>query len=302
MSVILVTAGYDHKIRFWDAPSRRCSRTLRFEGSQVNSLCISPDKRLLCATGNPSVHIWDIEGGNSPVVNFEGHTGNVTAAGFNKEVTWLYTGSEDGTIKIWDLRSPVAQRTYQSKGPVNTVTIHPNQAELISGDQGGAVNVWDLTAAELTSVLELVPDGEVAVRSVTIAADASKVVAGNNNADVFVWEPESSVEYVPQHRFNAHKGYLLKAVLSPDTKLLVTTSSDRTACVWSTETWQLQKTLAVHQRWVWDAAFSADSNYLVTASSDQSARLWDLKSGDVIKHYTGHNLAVTCVALNDASV
>jgi len=80
------------------------------------------------------------------------------------------------------------------------------------------VNVWDLTTQALTSALELVPDGETAIRSVTIAADASKVVAGNNNADVFVWEPATSTNYVPQHRFRAHDKYLLKAVLSPDTR------------------------------------------------------------------------------------
>lgn len=63
----------------------------------------------------------------------------------------------------------------------------------------------------------------------------------------------------------------------------------------------LVKSLAHHQRWVWDAVFSDDSSYMVSASSDQSAKLWDLRSGDVIRNYLGHNLAVTCVALNDSN-
>jgi WD40 repeat protein len=40
-------------------------------------------------------------------------------------------------------------------------------------------------------------------------------------------------------------------------------------------------------RWVWDVVFSADSLYLVTASSDQTAKLWDLRSGEVIRNYSG---------------
>ena len=54
--------------------------------------------------------------------------------GFQKDSKWIYTGSEDGTIKIWDLRAPNAQREYESRGAVNTVVLHPNQGELISGD------------------------------------------------------------------------------------------------------------------------------------------------------------------------
>jgi WD40 repeat protein len=62
----------------------------------------------------------------------------------------------------------------------------------------------------------------------------------------------------------------------------------------------LERNLAQHQRWVWDACFSADSAYLVTASSDQTAKLWDVQTGEVIRHYTSQ-MAITCVALNDAS-
>ena len=45
----------------------------------------------------------------------------------------MFSGSEDGTIKIWDLRAPGFQREYESRAPVNTVVLHPNSGELISG-------------------------------------------------------------------------------------------------------------------------------------------------------------------------
>ena len=44
MSVILVTAGFDHRIRFWEAPSGICQRVLKYPDSQVNKLEITPDK------------------------------------------------------------------------------------------------------------------------------------------------------------------------------------------------------------------------------------------------------------------
>ena len=98
MSVILATAGYDHTIRFWEAPSGLCSRTLRYPDSQVNCLEITPDKQFLAAGGNPQVRLYDINNTTmeNPVLTLEGHTSSVTSLGFQRDGRYLYSGSEDG--------------------------------------------------------------------------------------------------------------------------------------------------------------------------------------------------------------
>lgn len=50
-----------------------------------------------------------------------------------------HTGGEDGTVRVWDLRSPGCQREYGSRAAVNTVVLHPNQGELISGGWVGGL-------------------------------------------------------------------------------------------------------------------------------------------------------------------
>ncbi|MBA0551282.1 hypothetical protein Gorai_023494, partial [Gossypium raimondii] len=146
-SVILATASYDHTIRFWEAKSGRCYRTIQYPDSQVNRLEITPDKRYLAAAGNPHIRLFDINSSSpQPVMSYDSHTNNVMAVGFQCDGKWMYSGSEDGTVKIWDLRAPGCQREYESRGAVNTVVLHPNQTELISGDQNGNIRVWDLTA------------------------------------------------------------------------------------------------------------------------------------------------------------
>lgn len=329
MSVVLATAGYDHKIRFWEAPSGINSKTLR-AGAPVNCLEITPNKQFIAAGCNPHIRLFEVNDTNTdPVLTLEGHTGSVTSIGFQKDVRYLFSSSEDKTVKIFDLRGQHASCSFDCKAPVNSVVHHPTRPELISGDQNGIVRVWDI--GTLKCINELAPDAHsnstndvlpystfpyfgqqrASIQSVDISEDGKTCIAANNHAYVFMWDPSDNVHFKPLAKFRAHPTgtYLLKAKISPDCRQLVTCSSDRSARIYditrqsqsSSSPPKLLQSLNNHQKWVWDCAFSADSSYLVTASSDQTARLFNLRSGEVVRQYTGHQSAVTCVALNDSS-
>ncbi|KAL8914409.1 MAG: hypothetical protein Q9171_000914 [Xanthocarpia ochracea] len=323
MSVILCTAGYDHTIRFWEALSGICSRTIQHPDSQVNRLCISPDKRWLAAAGNQNVKLYDIRSTNpNHVLAFEGHTGNVTGVAFHCEGKWMVTSSEDGTVKIWDTRTAIIQRNYNHNHPVNDVVIHPNQGELIACDRGGNVRVWDLGENKCTH--QLIPEEDVSVASVTVASDGSLLCAGNNLGNVYLWQMKQNrdvTSLIPITSFQAHNAYVTRVLLSPDVRHLATCSADHNARIWAIDpdapnnvkgndkvpldrapgALPLETSLESHQRWVWDCAFSADSAYLVTACSDHYARLWELNTQAVIRQYNGHHRGAVCVALNDYS-
>jgi G protein beta subunit-like protein len=169
---------------FWEALSGICSRTIPHPDSQVNRLCISPDKRYLAAAGHHTVKLYDIKSTNpNAILTFDGHTSNITGVAFHCESKWLVTSSEDGTVKIWDTRSGNVQRNYTHGVPVNDVVIHPNQGELISCDRGGNVRIWDLGENKCSH--QLIPEDDVSVASVTVASDGSMVCAGNNAVRLF---------------------------------------------------------------------------------------------------------------------
>ena len=180
MSVILCTAGYDHTIRFWEALSGLCSRSINHPDSQVNRLCISPNKQYLAVAAHHNIKLYACRGTDTnPILSFEGHTNNVTGVAFHCDTKWMVTSSEDGTVRIWDVKSGHVQRNYNHGCPVNDVVIHPNQGELIACDRDGAVRVWDLSENRCSH--QLIPQEDVSVASVSVATDGSMLAAGTNS-------------------------------------------------------------------------------------------------------------------------
>eukprot|EP00659_Diplonema_papillatum_P001303 gene1303-2013_t len=237
--VLLATASYDRAIRFWEAPSGICMRTLNFQDSQVNCMCTSPDKAFLAAAGHKHLRLYDISANSQvPAATVEAHTANVTSLEYFKDGKYLISGSEDCFVKIWDTRTMSCKKKYTVRAPVNTVALHPDQHIIISGDQTGRLCLWGTRNAD-DCLQELVPGGDVGVRSVTIAQQkgSTLVCAANDAGEVFVLAlvrqaDEASVDKaeapehasdqpagephakpaVPEHKDSGPKAYRLKLV------------------------------------------------------------------------------------------
>mmetsp|Transcript_25561 Transcript_25561/g.28429 ORF Transcript_25561/g.28429 Transcript_25561/m.28429 type:complete len:153 (+) Transcript_25561:517-975(+) len=129
--------------------------------------------------------------------------------------------------------------------------------------------------------------------------DAATTV--NNKGELIVYRgvATSLVGMKESTTISAHGTYALKCKFSPNAAFVVTTGADHLAKIWNTKGMIPEKTLKGHEKWVWDCAFTSDSAYLLTTSSDKSALLWDLNSGKTVNKYSGHQRAVTAVALDD---
>ncbi|KAK3932554.1 Target of rapamycin complex subunit lst8 [Frankliniella fusca] len=306
--VILATGGYDHTIKLWQAHTGICQRTAQHTESQVNALDITPDKQHIAAAGYQHIRMYDLTSNNpSPVVNYDGLSKNVTSVGFQEEGKWMYTGGEDHSARIWDLRSRTlqCQRIFQVSAPVNCACLHPNQSELVVGDQSGVIHLWDLKTDHNE---QLIPEADASIQSIAMDPQGKLMAAVNNKGRCYIWslhggESQEPTKMKPSHKIEAHPKFALKCAFSPDSSLLVTTSADQSARIWQTKDFNLLTELKQEgQRWVWDAAFSADSQYIVTASSDGIARLWNIEKGTVEREYAGHNKAITSLAFRDQIV
>ncbi|XP_073755763.1 target of rapamycin complex subunit LST8 isoform X2 [Callorhinus ursinus] len=330
--VILATAGYDHTVRFWQAHSGICTRTVQHQDS-VNALEITPDRSMIAAAGYQHIRMYDLSSNNpNPIISYDGVNKNIASVGFHEDGRWMYTGGEDCTARIWDLRGksvwgrqqrPVermcpsqrsrnlqCQRIFQVNAPINCVCLHPNQAELIVGDQSGAIHIWDLKTDHNE---QLIPEPEVSITSAHIDPDASYMAAVNSTGNCYVWNLTGGIgdevtQLIPKTKIPAHTRYALQCRFSPDSTLLATCSADQTCKIWRTSNFSLMTELSIKSSnpgessrgWMWGCAFSGDSQYIVTASSDNLARLWCVETGEIKREYGGHQKAVVCLAFNDS--
>jgi WD40 repeat protein/formylglycine-generating enzyme required for sulfatase activity len=98
-----------------------------------------------------------------------------------------------------------------------------------------------------------------------------------------------SVEGRPPLSLESHTGPLNSASFSPDGKLIVTASADKTAKLWDATSGKLIFTLEGHKESLVSATFSPDGKLVVTASADRTARVWETVSGKLLYTLEGHN-------------
>ena len=132
-----------------------------------------------------------------------------------------------------------ARRTSQNDSPVNDVVLHPNQAEIISVCRNGTVRIWDLAENKIRKTLG---GGKISsLQTASIMGDGSVLVAADQSGQIHVWDAAHDYKYL--RSFQAHKGYVLKSLFSPNLKYLATTSSDTTVKIWSTKDLKFKCTL-----------------------------------------------------------
>ena len=132
----------DGEVYLWDVVSGECKASLNRLGG-VSSVAFSPDGSAL-AVGSKDVTLWDVhkilhQPHNDPYISatdgfditgrrkatLEGHTGFVNTVAFSPDSRTLASGSQDGTILLWDknVENPQAPRHIAQRALDSTVLV-----------------------------------------------------------------------------------------------------------------------------------------------------------------------------------
>ncbi len=95
-----------------------------------------------------------------------------------------------------------------------------------------------------------------------------------------------------------HNGAVLTAAFSPDGKLLLTGSEDRTAVLWDLRQGLPRITFQGHQGAVVAVAFGPQGCRALTGSADATVLLWDIKRGKPLLKFRKHRAPISSLALS----
>jgi WD40 repeat protein/tRNA A-37 threonylcarbamoyl transferase component Bud32 len=175
----IVTGGFDHTAKVWDAGTGRELLTLNGHTSSVRSAAWSPDGKWIVTGGfDHTAKVWDAGTGRE-LLTLNGHT----SAAFSPDGRRIVTGGFDHTAKVWD--ADTGQERLVLRGHTSAVVSAawcPDGTRIVTVSDDGTARVWDADTGQERLTLKGL------YTSVAFSADGTRMVAAgdSNTAKVCV--------------------------------------------------------------------------------------------------------------------
>ncbi|CAH8675437.1 unnamed protein product [Schistosoma rodhaini] len=276
----LASAGFDRRILLWETYGE-CENiaTMMGHGGAILDLVLSSDDSVIyTASSDKSIALWDTESAQR-IKKFRGHENIVNSCAVARRgPQHVCSGSDDGTIRLWDRRQKACVQTFQNTYQVLSVTFSDTAEMIFSGGIDNVVKGWDLRKLEASMLLNGHTD---TVTGLSVSPDGSFLLSNSMDNTLRMWDirpfapADRCTKIFTGHQHTFEKN-LLRCAWSIDNRRITSGSGDRYVHVWDVNTRQLVYKLPGHTASVNETAFHPTEPVLLSVGSDKKIFLGEI--------------------------
>jgi len=156
-----------------------------------------------------------------------GHSDRVRSVVYSPDGRYLASGSNDNTIKIWEVATGKELRTLTGhSGWVSSVVYSPDGRYLASEIGDDTIKIWEVATGK---ELRTLTGHSSWVLSVVYSPDGRYLASGSWDETIKIWEVATGKEL---RTLTGHSSWVLSVVYSPDGRYLASGSRDKTIKIW----------------------------------------------------------------------
>ena len=279
--------------------------------TDIRSLAMSSDDKMLASAANGSLKIWNIRT-QTCIRTFE--CGYALCCAFLPGDKVVVVGTKEGELQLYDVASAALLETVNAHEghAIWSLQVHPDGKSVVSGGADKTAKFWDfkivqeqvLGTTRTTPKLKLVQSRVLKVSddilSLRFSPDSKLLAVSLLDSTVKVFFVDTLKLYLNLY---GHKLPVLSMDISYDSKLIVTSSADKNIRIWGLDFGDCHKALFGHQDSILQVAFiphNSDGNghHFFSASKDRTVKYWDADKFEQIQRIDGHHGEIWALAVS----
>ncbi|KAL8707564.1 MAG: hypothetical protein Q9225_007734, partial [Loekoesia sp. 1 TL-2023] len=291
------------KTKSEDSPEYNRIFTVDLPGhrTDVRSVALSSDNRMLASSSNGSLKIWNVRTQNC-IRTLE--CGYALCSSFLPGDKIVVVGNRNGGLEIFDIASSTLIDTVKAHdGPIWTLHVHPDGRSMATGSADKSAKFFNFEVVQeeipgtkrTSSRFKLVHTRTLKVSddilSLRFSPDSRLVALSLLDNTVKVFFTDTLKLFLNLY---GHKLPVLNMDISYDSKLIVTCSADKNVRIWGLDFGDCHKAFFAHQDSIMQVAFvphnqDGNGHHFFSASKDRMVKYWDGDKFEQIQKLEGHH-------------